>query len=152
MMTNVESNFWIKLLKTFDDCVNYSQMIFTEHRGGGCISGGSRGCRLFRSRLRTQLNIPAPLHRGCAGVEQPLYPAEPTPPKILKYIIVMRPRGAQTWLVDIFFSLHKYRQTDWQSISHGNRNCWVDLKSLRPWCCPACHYNHSTHLILSQSL
>lgn len=106
IVTNVESNFWIKLIKTLELTL---LMIFRGTTGcyispqSSVGSRGWRGWRLFRSRLRTQLNIPAPLHRGCAGVEQPLYPAEPTPPKVLKYIIVMRPGGPQTWLADNFF-------------------------------------------------
>ena len=118
ILMNVVSNVWLKHFETFAGCANYFQMmlwcyatVMPPHSGPSITSLSPGGRRLFRSRLRTQLNIPAPLHRGCAGVEQPLYPAEPTPPKILKYIIVLRPRGPRTWLVDIF-SLHNYRQTD----------------------------------------
>ena len=131
------SGDWGRMLQVifyFTETLNTPRWLqFTPCRRPG--EGGGGRARLSLSRLPSQLNIPAPLHRGCAGVEQPLYPAEPTPPKVLKYIIVMRPRGPQTWLADNFFPPQISGETDWQSIiSDGNINCWVHLSSWLHWC------------------
>ena len=126
------SGDWGRMLQVifyFTETLNTPRWLqFTSCRRPG--EGGGGRARLSLSRLPSQLNIPAPLHRGCAGVEQPLAPAQPTPPKILKYIREMRPTGSHFGWTETFFSTKptKKKLSDW------NINCWVHLESLILYC------------------
>ena len=68
------SGDWGRMLQVifyFTETLNTPRWLqFTPCRRPG--EGGGGRARLSLSRLPSQLNIPAPLHRGCAGVEQPL--------------------------------------------------------------------------------